>query len=337
MKIHLKKLNEQTIVITGASSGIGLTTARMAARAGAAVVVTARNEKALQELRDEIRTSGGRAHAVVADVSREEDVRRIAGEAIGTFGGFDTWVNNAGASAYGRILDTPIFDARKIFETNFWGLVYGSVVAAEHLQHRSGALINIGSVVSDVAAPLQGFYSASKHAVKGFTDALRMELEQRKSPVSVTLIKPGAIDTPYTEHAANYLDSEPTHVPPVYKPEAVADAILHAAQHPVRDLFVGGGAKAMSAMGRYAPRAADLYMEKMMISGTESGRPVEGLHDGLHGHSFGGEEYGNYRGISRKTSVYTSAAMHPLLAGALGLGASLALGALLRTRSEAQV
>src|SRR5213076_34618 len=108
------------------------------------------------------------------------------------FGGFDTWVNNAGVSVYGRIEQVPIEDLRKIFETNFWGVVYGSRIAMEQMKNTGGggALINIGSTLSDRAIPLQGMYSASKHAVKGFTDALRIELESESAPVSVTLIKP---------------------------------------------------------------------------------------------------------------------------------------------------
>jgi NAD(P)-dependent dehydrogenase (short-subunit alcohol dehydrogenase family) len=306
----------------------------MAARRGAKVVVAARNGAELASLCEEIQRSGGNAHAVPADVAREEDVRRIAGEAIGHFGGIDTWVNNAGASVYGRITDVSIADARRVFETNFWGVVYGSRAAVDHLRHSGGALINVGSVVSDVAAPLQGFYSASKHAVKGFTDALRMELEEEGVPVSVTLIKPGAIDTPYTRHAKNYLEDEPTHTPPVYDPELVADAILHAAEHPVRDLLVGGGAKVMSMMGRFTPRLADKYMEKVMISGTHSGKPRERGDEALHTHSSGGEERGDYEGMTRRTSAYTSAAMHPVIAGALGLGATLALGTLMRNRAQ---
>lgn len=334
MKVRLKKLKNQVIVITGASSGIGLATARMAARKGAKVVAAARNEGELRKLCEEIERSGGEARWVTADVANEQEIRRVAAEAVGHFGGFDTWVNNAGVSIYGRILDTQVNDARRLFDTNFWGVVYGSRIAAEHLRGSGGALINVGSVVSDVAAPLQGFYSASKHAVKGFTDALRMELEEQEAPISVTLIKPAAIDTPYTQHAKNLLEDEPTHTPPVYDPELVAEAILHAAETPVRDLMVGGGGKLMSVMGRYAPRMADKYMENMMVSGTHSGRPREGRGDALHSPSFGGEERGNYEGMTRRTSAYTSAALHPVLAGALGLGATFLLGTLVKGRDR---
>lgn len=337
MSIKLKPVREQVIVITGASSGIGLSTARKAARLGARLVLAARNEQALRELAEEIRQSGGDAHYVAADVSDQMDMRRVAAEAVGHFGGYDTWVNNAGVSIYGRIAEVEIEDARQLFETNFWGLVYGSLTACEHLRQRGGALINVGSVVSDTAVPLQGYYSASKHAVKGFTDALRMELEEQQTPISITLIKPGPIDTPFTQHAKNLLSSEPQHVPPVYDPELVADAILHAAENPVRDLLVGGGAKFMSVMGRYAPRLTDKYMENVVLGQTESDRPPQHTEDSLHSTSTGGQERGDYPGMVRRTSAYTSAAMHPMLAGMLGIGASVALGAYLRHRNRTEV
>jgi len=327
MKVKLKKLRQQVIVITGASSGIGLATARRAAKMGARVVAAARNESALREIVEQIRSAGGDARYVVADVGRENDVRRIAAEAIGHYGGFDTWINDAGVSIYGQILDVPIEDARKLFETNFWGVVYGSIAAAQHLRDRGGALINLGSEVSDTAVPLQGFYSASKHAIKGFTDSLRMELEECGAPVSVTLIKPGPINTPWTQHAKSYMVDKPTHIPPVYDTEVVVDTILHAAENPVRDMYAGGGSKLMSTLGKYAPRAADKYMEKKMISGTHSGEPrMES--DNLHTPGYGGEVDGDYEGMSRRTSLYTTATMHPIIAGAVGLGAVLALGAL---------
>ena len=238
MEVKLKKLEDQVVVITGASSGIGLVTARKAAERGAKLVVAARAEGALRRLVEEINSKGGEAVYVVADVGREEDVRRIAETAAGRFGGFDTWVNNAGVSIYGRLLDTPVEDMRRMFDTNFWGTVYGSLVAAESLRLRGGALINVGSTLSDRAIPIQGAYSASKHAVKAFTDALRMELEAEGAPVSVTLVKPGTIDTPYRKHAKNLLEKEPALPPPAYAPEAAADAILHCAETPVRDVML---------------------------------------------------------------------------------------------------
>ena len=124
------------------------------------------------------------------------------------------------------------------------------------MKDRGGVLINIGSEVSDVAIPLQGIYSASKHAVKGYTDALRMELEHDRIPIAVTLVKPSAINTPYPEHARSYLeDGVPALPPPLYAPEVVAEAILRCAERPVRDIIVGGAGRVQVAMGRLAPRS----------------------------------------------------------------------------------
>ncbi len=324
MNLELKKLNEQTIVITGASSGIGLVTARMAAERGARLVVAARSPEALSQLVSEIKGAGGQAVHVVADVANEDDVRRISEAAIQHFGGFDTWINNAGVSIYGKMMEIPIEDQRRLFDTNFWGVVYGSYVAAEHLKQRGGALINIGSTLSDRAIPIQGIYSASKHAVKGFTDALRMELEEDGAPISVTLIKPGAIDTPYPHHAKNYMESEPTLPPPVYAPEVVAEAILYCAEHQEREVFAGGGGKALSMAEKYAPRLTDKIMEWTMSDLQKSGKPPRRRREdnGLYKASGKLKERGGYEGHVSKSSLYTRASLHPLMTTALVLGAA---------------
>jgi short-subunit dehydrogenase len=283
MNIRLKKLNEQVIVITGATSGIGLVTARMAAGRGSRLILAARNEEALRRLVDETAAGGSQAVYVVADVGKQADVRRIGEKAIEHFGGFDTWVNNAGVSIYGRVLDVSMEDHRHLFETNYWGLVYGSQIAAEHLRQKGGALINIGSSLSDRAIPIQGTYCASKHAVKGYTDALRMELEEEGAPISVTLIKPSAIDTPYREHAKNYMTVEPLNPPPVYAPETVAEAILYCAEHPERDVFIGAGGKALSVAGEYAPLLTDKVMEATLFNLQKTNKPSPASRpDGLY-------------------------------------------------------
>jgi short-subunit dehydrogenase len=331
MDVQLKKLNEQVLVITGASSGIGLATARMAAKRGARLVLAARSEEALRQLTDEITSAGGKAIHVVADVGREEDVRRISQAAIERFGGFDTWVNNAGVSVYGKLMDVPVADLRQLFETNFWGVVYGSRVACEYLRMRGGALINVGSTLSDRAIALQGMYSASKHAVKGFTDALRMELEMEGAPVCVTLIKPSAINTPYNEHAKNFMEVEPQHPAPVYAPDVVAETILYCAEHPERDVFVGAGGKMLSALGHYAPRLTDMLMESMTTQQQKSDKPPSPLaENGLYKANNDLRERGDYEGHVAESSLYTKASLHPLMTGALLAGAGLAVASLLR-------
>lgn len=149
-----------------------------------------------------------------------------------------------------RIEEVDLADHRPLFETNYWGVVHGSLVAVAHLKSHGGVLINVGSSLSDRATPLQGTYCASKHAVKGFTDALSMELETENAPIQVCLIKPSAIDTPYVQHAKNYLPVEPLNPPPVYAPAVVARAIIRCMEHPQRDVFVGSAGKAISAAGQ---------------------------------------------------------------------------------------
>jgi short-subunit dehydrogenase len=324
MAVKLKNLNEQVMVITGASSGIGLTTARMAAERGCRLVLASRNEEALTKLTQEINSSGGNAVFVVADVGNEGDMNKVAAEALNKFGGFDTWVNNAGVSVYGKLEEVPIADMRQVFETNLWGVVYGSLVAAKYLKTSGGAIINIGSTLSDRAIPLQGIYCASKHAVKGFTDALRMELEADGDPISVTLVKPSAIDTPYTDHAKNYLGVQPENPAPVYSPDTVAEAILHCAENPVRDVFIGAGGKALSMVGEYAPRLADKYMEAVMIDGQKSDKPADQSHESLYESNDPRlNERGHYDGHVAESSLYTKASLHPVLTGtALALGAA---------------
>ena len=178
-----KSLKDQVIVITGASSGIGLATAREAARRGAKVVLASRNAEELRQITDEIRAAGGSAISVAADVAEPDAVERIGESAAREFGGVDTWVNNAGVSIYGKLTDIPLADKRRLFDVNFWGVVNGCRTAVRLMRDHGGTIINVGSEVSDRAIPLQGIYSASKHAVKGYTDALRMELEHEELPI----------------------------------------------------------------------------------------------------------------------------------------------------------
>ena len=283
MAISLKPLNEQVMVITGASSGIGLATALAAAQAGASLVLASRSSQVLGALAREINDAGGRAQAVVADVANPSDVERIANAAIAQFGRIDTWVNNAGISIYGRLDEVSLVDDRRLFDVNFWGVVHGSLTALRYLRERGGALINVGSEVSEAVAPLQGMYSASKHAVKGFTDALRVEIEEvDHAPVSITLIQPTAVDTPYPEHAKNYLTREPKLPDPQIDPERVAEAILDAATRPTRDKKVGLMATVNTATAKLMPGLADKLSAKKVDQQQRKEPPMRDPNGALY-------------------------------------------------------
>jgi NAD(P)-dependent dehydrogenase (short-subunit alcohol dehydrogenase family) len=325
MKTMHRPLAEQTMVITGASSGIGLVTARQAARGGARVVLAARNQGDLDAAVDQIRRDGGRAIAVATDVADAAQVEALADRAVAEFGAIDTWVNNAAVSIYGRIMDVPVEDFRRQMDVNYWGQVYGSRAAVTRMRARGGTLINVASALSDRAIPLQGNYCAAKHAIKAFTDALRMELEEQGVPVSVTLVKPASVDTPFFEKARTYLSVEPQPVPPVYAPEVVAAVILAAAQRPIRELIAGGAGAKLSA-ARFAPRLADRYMERSTFEGQQTDIPFTGRPDNLYQPvaQDGGERGRNWKGHTRESSAYTSAFLHPgrfALAGAAALSA----------------
>lgn len=254
MSRELKAIDKQVVVITGASSGIGLATAEEALKRGAKVVLAARSKRALDEIVERLTKTGAEAIAVECDVSDRAQVERLARAAIDAFGRIDTWMNNAGVSIYGRLDEVSDEDNRRLFDTNFWGVCNGSFVALPYLKESEGALINLGSEVSEAVVPLQGMYSASKHAVKGFTDALRVEVEDvDESPVSITLIQPTAVNTPYPQHAKNYMDKEPKLPTPQIEPEKVAEAILDAATSPTRDKKVGMMSKVNTALFKVAP------------------------------------------------------------------------------------
>ena len=275
MDYKLKPIEQQVIVITGASSGIGLCTALAAASQGASVVLVARSENVLRECCDQITAHGKKAMCCVADVSDRADMDRVAATTVERFGRIDTWVNDAGVAIYGKLDEVADQDSRRLFDINFWGVVNGSLAALPYLKKSGGALINLGSEVSDAIVPLQGMYSASKHAVKGFTDALRVELLADKVPVSVTLIQPTAVNTPYPEHARNYMDREPKLPSPQIDPMKVAKTILDAAADPARDVTVGAMAKVNTTNFKLMPKLADWMSKKFVDKQQYESEPLD--------------------------------------------------------------
>lgn len=313
-KPHLKPLAEQSIVVTGATSGVGLATARRAARAGARVFLIARGEQDLRALCEELQAQGARAAWAVADVADHASLQEAAEKCQRLFGGFDTWVNNAGVGIFGPIRETTLEDQRRLFETNYWGVVNGSMVAVEHLRTRpeGGAIVNVGSILSDLPLPVQGVYAASKHAVKGFTNALRIELLREKAPVTVSLVKPGAIDTPYSRHARN-LTGQAVHNPqPVYATHVVADTILYCASHPIREITVGGGGRIIASFYSALPGMAEPLLARFAPSLMRDRRSAyQPYDDGLYDPTEDGLDEEVHYPMVRNFSALAEVRKHP--------------------------
>lgn len=333
MTVHLKAVPEQTIVVTGASSGIGLTIAKRAAEHGARVVLVSRDEEGLRRVHSEIESAGGRADHVTADTGVREDVRRVVETVVERHGGFDTWVNNAGVGAYAPLEEMSDEDHERLFQTNYWGVVYGSTEALKHLKRRGGALINIGSIASDMPTPLLSAYAASKHAVKGFTNSLRLELQHDNAPVSVTLVKPSGIDTPFGRHAMNYMDNASMVPPPTYHPDEVAKMVLRAAEVPTREITVGGAGVMQTAFFRLLPGIADKVIEKMFYAtARDPDRAPREAGGGFHRPGDGGNHVGDQGAYRRSMSVYNSARLHPVATLGIATIVGLALAAYARNK-----
>jgi NAD(P)-dependent dehydrogenase (short-subunit alcohol dehydrogenase family) len=333
--MKLKPLSEQVVVVTGGSSGIGLATAKLAAREGAKVVIVARGEEGLRAAAEEIQADGGICDYLCADVGSREDVRAAVEAVLEKHGRFDTWVSNAGVGVYAKLEELSDEDHRRLFDTNYWGVVHGATEALPHLKKHGGALITTGSISSQMPAPVLSSYTASKYAVKGYIDSLRLELMHENAPVSVTLIQPSGINSPFGEHSLNQMDDRSVVPPPVYSPDVVAKAICHAAEHPTRDMIVGGAGRAMTLLANLAPGLADWVFSRAFFKlALDKNNPKRSDDGGFHEAGGGGEVYGDQSKWMRDTSAYSAMRRNPAITAfaLLGVGIGL-LGWLQKNRS----
>lgn len=327
----MKDLSEQVVVLTGASSGIGRETARQLGEQGATVVLAARNEGALREVANEVRDLGGHAHAVVTDVAEWEQVQNLAHEAVARYGRIDTWINDAAIGVYATVEDTTIDEYERIMAVNFMGQVHGVKAALPIMKAQGyGTIINVGSGESHRALPYHSAYTASKQAVKGLTDSLRLEMKYQKTGIRVVSIFPASVNTPFYTNARSRLGTKPAPPQPVYTPESVAAAILSAAARPQRDVYVGGGSKLLRVMEFLSPRLTDRFMLTggVMFEAQKSGRPDDGRDNFYAPLLDTARVHGDYEEKSRP-SVYTRVfertprwarlAIPALVAGAAGL------------------
>ena len=334
--MKLKPIREQVVVIVGSNSGIGRETALQFAERGAKVVIAGRSLPALTKLVNEIQSKGGEATAYTADVSQYEQMQALADYAVARYGRIDTWVHVAAVSIYAVFQETHPEEFRQLIEVNLIGQAFGAMAALPHLKRAgSGALIHIGSVESKRSFPFHSAYSASKHGMIGFIDALRVELMHDRTPISVTTILPAGINTPFFDKSLTRIGVKPRPSPPVYEPSLVAEAILYAAEHPVREIYVGGAGKMIERMHSLSPRLTDWLLsrfgyqpQRTDISKTD--RAPHNLYEHIEGYD---QAQGAFSDEARSISVYTGLELHPKLRWGL-LGAVAGAGFVLLSRRK---
>jgi len=275
MNITLKPIGVQVAVVFGASSGIGRLTALQLAARGAKLCVAARGEEGLKSLVAEIEATGGEAFYVTADAADFEQVKTVAEKCVERYGRIDTWIHAAAAFLFASVERTAPEEYRRVMEVNFLGQVYGAQAALPYLKKHGGALIHISSVEAVRTAPFQSAYGASKHALNGFLQVLRVELAHEDAPVSVTEIMPAAINTPIYQKGRNKMPFRMRPVPPVYHPQIVARAIAFAAENPVRELIAGFAGVGVVFAERVSPALADAFSRTIGLTGQNGGAKEE--------------------------------------------------------------
>jgi NAD(P)-dependent dehydrogenase (short-subunit alcohol dehydrogenase family) len=328
MNITLKPIGVQVAVVFGASSGIGRLTALQFAARGAKLCLAARSEEGLQSLVEEIEAGGGDAFYVVADAADFAQVKDVAEKCVERYGRLDTWIHAAAAFLFGTVENTDPEEYERVMKVNFLGQVHGAKAALPHLKNFGGALIHISSVEAIRTAPYQSAYGASKHALNGFLQVLRVELAHEKIPVSVTQIMPAAINTPIYEKGRNKMPFKVRPVPPIYHP------IAYAAENPVRELIAGAAGVGVVYAERISPGMADFFSGAVGFAGQNGGDKdsPEQFRDNLFEPISGYDTVeGNFSAEQFTSDPYTFVKTNPKVKNSLLLGAG-ALGAFLLWR-----
>src|ERR671910_2451578 len=332
--VQLKPVEEQVVVLMGASSGIGRETALRFAKRGAKVVVSARGEQGLDSLVDEIRRGGGETVAIPAEVTDFEQVKAVADRTVEEYGRLDTWVHLAAVGLFATFEQTTPQEFERVVDVNLMGQVYGAMAALPHLKREGrGALIHISSVEAKRSFPCHSAYGASKHGIDGFLEALRVELKHEGWPISVTQVMPGTINTPFFDKGRTKLGVKPVGVPPIYEPHTVANVILYAAEHPARDFVCGGAAQALILNQRLSPRILDAILTtRVGFSPQKTEEPrseddPDNLYAPINGHD---TAKNGFRALSR--SLYNWLEMHPKVRRGAAAGTALVLLDALRRR-----
>jgi NAD(P)-dependent dehydrogenase (short-subunit alcohol dehydrogenase family) len=302
-----KPVSEQVVVVTGASSGLGRAIARAAGERGAKVVVTGRNEEALSNAVSEIERAGSEGLSVPADCTEQDQVERVVAEAIERFGRIDTYVANAIVTVYAEAERLTPEELRRVIDVNFFGTVYGYWASLPHLRAAKGTFLHISSALAYRGIPLQAAYCSSKAGLRAFFESARVEEQKAGTGVDISLVLPGAINTPQFDRDRQKIGYQPQPVPPIYQPEPYAEAALHCMERPIRELPVSWGAQKLLWGQKLAPRAGDWVLRRngWKSQHTEETKPLDApdnLFDTLPGDP---GAHGRFDDQSRGSTVWT--------------------------------
>ena len=331
------RLESQTVVVTGASAGIGRATARLFGQRGARVVLIARGQAGLDGAARDVQEAGGQALAISADVADYEQVTAAARQAEERFGPIDVWVNVAFTSVFAPFSEITAEEFGRVTEVSYLGFVHGTMAALALMRPRGrGTIVQVGSALGERSIPLQSAYCGAKHAINGFTSSLRCELLHEKSGVRVTVVQMPAVNTPQFSWVRSRLPNHPQPVPPIYEPEVAARGVVFAADHPGRrQYWVGASTVATLLANRAVPAVLDRYLARTGYKAQQTGEAADpdrpdNLHqpvDGVNGHDFGPHGAFDDRSHDRSQQLWMSQhgrASAGLIAGAAVLGAFLA-------------
>jgi NAD(P)-dependent dehydrogenase (short-subunit alcohol dehydrogenase family) len=265
----------EVVVVTGASAGVGRATARAFGQLGARVGLVARGFDGLNAARREIEDAGGCAVFVQADVADPDQVEAAAATIERNLGPIDVWVNNAMVSVFSPVAETTPAEYRRVTEVTYLGYVHGTLAALRRMRARDrGVIVQVGSALAYRSIPLQSAYCAAKHAVLGFTESLWCELIHDRSNVRLVMVQMPALNTPQFGWVKSRLPNEPQPVPPIFQPEVAADAIVWAAHHRRRELFVAVPTVKAIAGERLAPRILDHYLAREGYAAQQTDEPA---------------------------------------------------------------
>ena len=331
-------MTAQVVVVTGASAGVGRAVARAFAERGAHVGLIARGGERLEAARAEVEAQGGRALALPTDVADAGAVDRAAAAVEETLGAIDVWVNSAMVSVFSPVDHLGADEVRRVTEVTYLGSVNGILAALARMHPRDrGVIVQVGSALAYRAIPLQASYCGAKFAIRGFADSLRTELLHEGSNLRVTTVHLPAVNTPQFSWVRTRLPRHPKPVPPIFRPEVAAKAVVWAAEHPRREVFVGGSTVATVVANKLAPGLLDRYLARTGFDAQQTDQPVEADRrdnlweppDGDHGAG------GIFDAEAHARSLQLELTMRRRAAGAAGAAAALlSLGGLRRQRRD---